>query len=343
MTVRSYRGSGQRYQAPFLTGFAHPHPIHAIPTVPQPFIGYTDQQRQIAHKLALRGVVAVSGMVGSGKTALAAAHLQRCKLASHWIEIEPGLNDSIDAFLWELAQPLATGAPTIWRALHRVQQSSWHYPTLIRFQMILDGYTALPAATLVCVDRVERVAQSPLERVIVSLCDYVAQTRHTNLKLLVSGRTLPYDLHTYSLPLLEGLSVQDIELWAERIGLPLDHPVAMQIYMQTGGLPQAVSLILTALHESESALTSEHLMAFAQLRRFVNRVLSEISAESKVILKRLVLGVDKPAEIDFDNLPHLDHLEWHGLIQPLADSRIVVHPLIQSFVMYHLNSGSSYG
>ncbi|HEY0605801.1 MAG TPA: AAA family ATPase [Herpetosiphonaceae bacterium] len=338
MTIRSYRSLREHQPGPFLTGLAQPHVIRSIPAVPEPFIGYATQQRRITERLAQPGVIAISGMVGSGKTALAAAYLHQCELTSHWIEIEAGLNDSIDALLWQLAQPLAAGAPTIWRALHRVQQSSWHYPALTRLQMILEGYAALSKPMLVCIDRIERVAQSPLERLIVSLCDYVAQMRHTNLKLLLCGRAIPYDLHPYSLPPLEGLSAQEIGAWAERIGVPLEHTVTTQLHSETGGLPQALALILTELRESGD-VASRHLMALPQLRRFVNRVLGELPADARTILKRLVLGEDSPASIGFDDLSHLDLLERHGLLQCIAEHKIAVHPLIQSFVMYHLSAG----
>lgn len=338
MTIRSYRSFRERQPGPFLTGLAHPHVIRSIPMVPEPFVGYTTQQHRLTQRLAEPGVIAISGMVGSGKTALAAAYLHQCELTSYWIEIEAGLNDSVDALLWQLAQPLAAGAHTIWRALHRIHQSSWHYPTLTRLQIILEGYTTLPRPTLVCIDQVQRVAQSPPERLIVNLCDYVAQNRNTNLKLLLIGRTLPYDLQPYSSPPLEGLSAEEIATWAEQIGVSLEQTIASQIHAQTGGLPQALALILTGLRESRD-VAPQHLMTLPQLRRFVSRTLGELPADAKTLLKQLALGADSAAAIGFDNLSHLDLLERHGLLQCLAEHKIVVHPLIQSFVMYHLSAG----
>lgn len=332
--IRRY--SGRRTQAePFLTALERPHPVQPAPTAPQLFVGRAVEQTLARERLDTHGVVGLPGMAGSGKTALAATVASEAARRTHWVEVDPGFNDCQEAFLWQIAAPLATHAPQTWHALHRVQQSPWCYPLLVRLQMILDGYATQTEPVLVCLDNVERATDTRLLSLIVGLAEYVIQSSQTQFKLLLIGRTLPAPLELYALSPLTGLAPAAIKQWAEDLKIKLEAEHCATIAAYTGGLPQALMIVFSHLAVSADRLSLEHLAALPALRCFVQRLLISLPIETQQFLRLLAVRPDHVATTPLDLLPQLDLLERLGLARTTTAHTIAIHPLLQYFITYY--------
>src|SRR5258706_3563029 len=195
MAPRTHRSfSDKPSSALMLTGLSQLPPLPPTPPAPDPFVGRTQEQAQGLSLLRQRGVVAISGGAGSGKTALAAALVEASQIVAFRIELSAGLNDRVESLLWQIARPLAHEAPAIWRALHQIEQARWSYPPIVRLQMILDAYAQRSSEMIIWIDRVEKVSDPTLASLIEGLCDYVTHTHRTQLRLILEGRSLPYRL-----------------------------------------------------------------------------------------------------------------------------------------------------
>lgn len=300
------------------------------PAIPWPFVDREGEQEQALRLLTERGVVALTGARGSGKTALAAMLDRRSGLPSSWIELMPGLNDHVEPFLWQLARPLAQLAPDVWQALHQMQQADWEYPLIIRLQMILDGYARQPGELLLGIDGVEYIAEPALEHLLIGLCDYVSKMRHTKIKLLIIGTALPYRLERYALPALHGLTPDALMHWANELSLVLNREQVELITRQTGGLPQAITLLLATLREHPHQWAAASLIRDQNIRHFVAAVLSDLPADARALLEQLASQPDQLVALPRDVRAQLTALEERHLATISADG-IAVHPLIRSF------------
>ena len=300
------------------------------PAPPTPFVGREREQAQALQLLQDRGVIALTGAHGSGKTALAATICQVVRATEFWIELAPGLNDSLPPLLWQLARPLAHLAPDAWRALQFIEQAGWEYPPIVRLQIILDAYARQQQDILLCIDRLEWSADPALESLLVGLCDYTARTYATRLKLLVIGTTLPYPIARYALPALPGIEPEALRQWADARGLGLSRPVARQIVRQTGGLPQAIALLLDALERTRSEISTSNIMAHPEIRRYTRWLLAGLSSDERSMLEHLSSQNGSSSALSHESLDQLVALEDTHLAT-LVDNRVVIHPLIRSF------------
>lgn len=311
--------------------FGGSHPVQPVPLLPSPFVGRIYEQVEGARLLAEQRVLTITGLAGSGKTVLASAIAQQLTQEASWIEIKPALTDSVETFLWQLAAPLATKVPQTWETLHRIQQSNWSYPPLVRLQIILDGYASLSEDMIVSLDNIEHATQPALRSLIITLFEYVAHTRHSHITLLGIGRALPYKLRLYALPSLSGLQLESIKAWSEQIAVELSKDEINKLHAQTGGVPQALSYTFAALSDGDCLPSIDEVMSLQKIRAFVRYILEPLPLEAQRLIKTLITCSDIKTNLTFDLIPYLDVLEDCHIVTRMGDS-IVVHPLIQSFI-----------
>jgi ATP/maltotriose-dependent transcriptional regulator MalT len=330
MTPRSYhRGSTRLAVAP-RTEFAHLPVFPPSQALPSPFVGRENEQEQGLRLLADRRVVAITGPSGSGKTALATAISLDSGLTSFWVELAPQLNDTIEPLLWQLARPLAQLAPESWHLLHQIQQAGWGYPPIVRLQIILDAYARQPTETLLCLDRLEYIAEPAIEALIAGLSDYVAKTHYTQLKLLLVGTTLPYRVAPYTMQSLGGLMPEALERWAHELSLSLSRAEIEQIHTQTDGLPQAVRLLFEALRDKPGDTLARAAVTQTEVRRFAWWLLAGLTADERAALERLALRPEPFTTLPRQLQERLLMLEGRHLAMIVGD-QVIVHPLIYSF------------
>jgi hypothetical protein len=335
MGSRSHHSSKDKPNASLmLTGLVQLPAFPPAPPPPTPFVGREQEQAQAMRLLQQRGIVAFRGGDGSGKSALAAALIAESNTPSIKIDLSAGLNDRVDAFMWQVARPLAQVAPATWRALHQIQQAYWDYPAVVRLQMILDSYAQNAHEMVLWIDGLTKAIDSQLAGLIAGLCEYVAQTHRTQIRIILEGRSLPYRLEAFAIPPLQGLSPDAIVSWAEQVGVPLSAAHATEVYRQTGGSPRASMILLAAWRERFDPAAVERVISYREVRRFIAAVLDRLSAGERQLLAQIVAEVPTRNAFTSDLVFGLEALEDLQLVTIQADT-VQAHPLIQHFYQYY--------
>lgn len=286
------------------------------PVPPTPLIGRDQVLRHADDRLDRTGVVAVTGIAGSGKTALAAHVAAAARPAVHWITVYSGVNSSSADLLLQLAAPLAELAPETWQALHMLHQTDRAYPLSVQLQMVLAGYRDATHLTTIILDGVDLLIEAGSIALIVALCDHVARRGGARLRLIVTGRMLPYDLTSYALPPLRLLDLPTLLEWATTAGSALTPEQAAQIIDQSAGFPAAVAHALA--DGTASPVRAE--------RAFVEQ-LRHLSPEAWHVLTRL--ATDAPRTFSFAERLVLSHLEECHLIVRTPGHPITLAPSVK--------------
>lgn len=280
--------------------------------------------------LARQRVVALTGAAGSGKSALATALADHLTLPLVWIEMAPGLSDNAAALIWQLARPLARIAPQAWRALHQIEQAGWHYPALVRLQLVLDAYAQHAPETLIGIDRIDRCTDPALESLVIGLADYVARTYQTRLQLIVTGRTLPYELLRYATPPLAGLRAEAVYEWAQSRGLAVSEDAAAQLVTLTGGLPLALEAALHILREDPDR-TAATLLQQPAIRQIARYLLSGASRSEQQAAATLAAEAESEIPIPTLLAASIDGLAQRHLVD-LSAQTVTLHPLLRALL-----------
>lgn len=303
--------------------------LHPIPTAPAPFVGRDQELAHALRQLEQRGVIALTGMAGSGKTALAAAIVQANDQPALWIDIRTDLIDGVDPLLWRLAQPLAAEEPGLWDLLNQAQQRSWNYPAVIRLQMILAAFARQNHELLICIDTLEAASDSSLAALLAGLCHYAANTTETRIKLIVIGRSLPYELELYALPPLQGLPPESIREWAQQRGLVLDLETAQAVYQRTAGNTLALERLLHPPQRDPIRLSD--LAVSARVRSFIKIILEGLTDDERGLLAYLATRPDQRDSVPIERVMQLLRLEELQLVSSSPPNTILVHPIISLF------------
>jgi ATP/maltotriose-dependent transcriptional regulator MalT len=305
-------------------------PLRPPPAPPDPFVGRDAARSALARALDERGVAAITGLAGVGKTALLADYVARAGRSVEWVEIYPGLSDSGDALFWQVARPLADLAPAIWQTLHRMSQGGPPYPLVARLQVMLAAYTQLPEPPLLLIDAVEHLRQPDSAALLIALCDHVASGKAGHLQVAVAGRALPYRLTPYALAPLGGLDLGAARAWAQAGGLELNDADLAALLDQSGGVP-------LALADAFAAWLAEPA-APAESDRRLWSLLAGLPATERELLSALTLGNVQPS-LSLDRRGDLAHLEDLHLVRRGTSSNPQVHPLIRTFLGAGMRAG----
>lgn len=311
-------------------------PFQDMPEVPVPFVGREHEREAALARLAQTGIVAITGMLGSGKTALAAAISRTTQRHPLWLDISPGLNDSADPFLWQLAHPLAEYAPAVWHTLYEVEEADAPTTPLAKLDVILNAYSKGTTSFLICIDRINHTLDPMLETLLVAMCTYRMEHPTSQLAILFVGRTLPKTIADYALPPLLGLSQEAVTQWAQNIGLKIDEPSIQTISAQTAGLPQALAFLFATLLVNPSTVSLERIIAHREIRRFVMSILNSLSREEQDFLLELAVRTHTKDAISATEQTLLERVEKIQLVTLHPSQVIEVHRLIQDFAQYRM-------
>ncbi|NTV62165.1 MAG: ATP-binding protein [Oscillochloris sp.] len=303
-------------------GAAPVAPLRPPPAPPQPFVGRDTERAALERRLEERGVVALTGLAGSGKTALLADHASRSRRKVEWVEIYHGLSDSGEALFWQIARPLADVAPQTWQALHRMAQGAPPYPLTARLQVALAAYARLDAAPLLVIDAMDHLGQPEPIALVSALCDHVASGRAGDLQVAVAGRALPYRMLSYMLPALGGIDLVATQAWAQALGLSLSDEAAAQLVAFTGGVPLALADALA------SRLSDTTLPLEAERRLWA--LVAGLSPTELDLLK--ILTRDAQPALPLERRADLAHLEDMHLVRRSSAEGAQIHPMIRNFL-----------
>jgi hypothetical protein len=296
--------------------------LSSAPLPPEPLIGRAATLEAAERQLQRSGVLALAGIAGSGKSAVAAALAARHMPHVHWIDLYTGLNTTAQALLLQIASPLADMNTDAWQSLHLLHQIGRSYPLGMQLQMVLQAYAAAPEPLTLVIDRAEQILETDAAALIGALCDHVARGGGARLQVIVAGRELPYALSYYALPSLTLLDQAAIAEWAAVIGSPLAAERAAQIQQLTGGLPAA---IIAELGRAGAAVVSTERLLWDQMR--------SLSLTERELLIALARGLE-PQPLSFERRALLMRLEDAHFVWRLPDRGIVIDPVVRRFILH---------
>ncbi|PDW02244.1 AAA family ATPase [Candidatus Viridilinea mediisalina] len=296
------------------------NPLTPFPPPPEPLIGRERWLEQAEERLALHGVVAITGLSGSGKSALAATLARAAQPNIHWLTIYPEVSSSSDDLLFQVALPLAQLAPDTWHSLHLLHQTVRAYPLSVRLQIVLAAYSSIANTTTLILDGIEQLNDPGALALVCALCDHVARKGGAKLRMIIAGRELPYALTRYALEPLAPLDATSISAWATQLGQPLDEAEVSQLLTASAGLPGAVA---AALQPNLATHLSADIVIWQQFR--------QLSPAEQQLLIELARAASPPT-LSFEQRILLTRLEELHLVTRRSGAPPEVAPQIQALV-----------
>ena len=220
-----------------------PEPEH--PPSPPDLVGRTAELDELVVRLADDRAVALAGMPGAGKTALAATLTTRYPDQSRvfWHTFRAG--EGVDVLIWRLAGWLAcAGRPDVWQRIQGARQSGG--PPLSP-DLLVSYVTQLMRGWdgLLCLDDLHLAADDPvLLRVIGLLSD---AARAGGPALLATARAVPDAARIAVTITIGGLPEDAARTLLDRAGLGLSMEQVAELVRATEGNPQFLTLAIAAL------------------------------------------------------------------------------------------------
>lgn len=321
-----------------------------IPPPPRPepppevgtFVGRTRELAHYREMLAASHLAFISGMVGVGKTTLAAMlaretnHLD--KIFWHTFHA----SESIEVIIWKLAAFLAWhGQEELWRMLQNARQTGDHpAPADTLFDYILQMIEGRDFC--LCCDDLHLVAEDPLLlRFVERLREAVGTGR---LKLVITARWLPAFIKTVELDPLDGFSAEDARLMLTRWGLVLPPALFDRLYVHTGGNAQFLTLAINILqHEADPASAIDRLVESQDVERYLLAEVDErLTEDEQAVMGAVAALMGYPGSQDaLEAL--LDGESIRRTVRRLTDRHLLIerdgtlareyqqHAMVQSF------------
>jgi tetratricopeptide (TPR) repeat protein len=245
-------------EAPALTEESLIVPImpSATPAPPEParppdvrtFVGRQAELAYFAGRLATAHLAVITGMAGSGKTALAAVLARQTASAERvfWHSFHEG--EGIDTIIWALAGFLARhGQPDLWQMLGRGRQTGGQLPPL----EVLFGYLlqlVRGRGYLLCLDDFHHVESDPLLLNLVARMTPAIE--RGDVDMIISSRRGPDFINLTYLDRLGGLAPVEVRQLLSAHGLTLADELVSALHASTGGNPQFLTLAIDALQQT---------------------------------------------------------------------------------------------
>jgi tetratricopeptide (TPR) repeat protein len=264
-----------------------------VPPPPQPecppevidFVGRAAELAAFGERLATEHAAEITGMPGVGKTALAAMMARQTAKPEQifWHSFRSG--EGVDALIWALAGFLASnGQSELWTLLQRAQNSGAPPPppdVLFDYLVpMLEGH-----GYLLCMDDFQCVDDDPqFEQFVDRLRPHL---RAGTLALLVTSRRAPSFATLAEVEMLAGLSIADTRSLLAARSLELSDELVEQLYLQTEGNTQLLTLAIDALKRSSNpARLVGDLIDSDDITRYLMREVDEgLSDEERQVMR----------------------------------------------------------
>ncbi len=281
-------------------------PHGSIPPPPEPvrppelidFVGREVELVRLANQLNTIGIVAITGIAGAGKTALAARlATQVCPTEEKilWYKCYPG--ESVHMIIWAYAGFLASkGEQAIWEDLSRMQQSGGLLPANVLISMVLQRLRG--QRYLLCFDNIHHLTADPHSVRLFDQLRELAEGQEIKL-ILTSQQEIEWELGVEDEE-LAGLSQDDSRLLLTKRGIELDEPVLTKLYQQTEGNPQLLILASQALllTEDKAALVDQLVQA-PKINDFLSDLIhSSLDEEARSIMRGIAALLGWPGTAD---------------------------------------------
>ncbi|MBX0328909.1 protein kinase, partial [Oscillochloris sp. ZM17-4] len=216
-----------------------PPPAPVSPPLVTSFVGRAVELTELAQRLAARHIVAITGMPGIGKTALAARLAQQAARPTHifWHSFRPG--ESAETLIWQFAGWLAhRGRSWAWKQLQQAHQGIGQIPSPELFAEHLSQLAA-GQGYLLCLDDLHLVDERP--QVGQVLERFVRAAGEGKLALILTSRTTVPAAEDAPSP-LGGLSPADTAALFTQQDIQLGAGLLAALHAATEGNPEFLVL-----------------------------------------------------------------------------------------------------
>jgi tRNA A-37 threonylcarbamoyl transferase component Bud32 len=278
----------------------------AIPRPPEParpplapaFVGRASELAAAADQLSRTHALAIVGLAGVGKSALAA------RLAAQVMDPEKVFwhtfhrDEGADALIWDLAGFLAWGGQAeLWQLLQSARLTGGQPPppeALCDYALrLLRGQ-----GFLLCLDDFQLAEGDPLLDTLARRL--AAEARAGQLELLISSRAAPAFARAGELLQLAGLNVGDTQALLSQRGVALPADLADTLVRYTAGSAQFLMLAADALqHAERPADAVAHLAEAGDIDRYLLReVDAYLERDERALMQAVAVLLGYPAGRD---------------------------------------------
>lgn len=314
-----------------------PPPLPQKPPVPPLFVGRTQELALYQQQLQTAGVAVIVGMAGVGKTALAAtlaatlAGQQPAATPIFWHSFHA--QESSMVLFWKLAGFLAHhGQPYLWAMLQRSQQAGGQTPPAeVVVDYLLQTLPAQPA--LLCLDDWHFVHDEPvLNQWLARLQPHLAGE---GLRVLLTSRQTPQLCQAVELAPLRGLSDLETYHFVARHGLHLRDELLSQLYAETEGNGQFLTLAVTALRQAAAPDRFIHELAQARNieRYLLQAVDSQLTSEERELMQGIAILLGHPGSRDLIEAV-LDRHGQRRLLLGLVERHLLEQVVVEEEAAY---------
>ncbi|MEZ4868535.1 MAG: AAA family ATPase [Caldilineaceae bacterium] len=271
-----------------------PLPTPRTPPASNGLIGRQQELLIYQQMLKDHNVAILSGLVGVGKTTLAAQLALTVAAPDKIFWHTCYEQQSIDAIIWELAEFLAwQGQDELWRLLHTGIQAGGRPPTNALLDYLFQALRN--QHYLLCFDDFHHIDADATQKEFVDRLQQAITSGHcqvivTAQQVLDFGRRLRY-------PLLTGLNRTDTQALLRNRQITLTPPEFEQLYIYTDGNAELLMLALAALqHSDQRTRLLEHLAHSEQIRQFLlDEVDKELTNDERAVMHGVAAFLTYPA------------------------------------------------
>lgn len=267
----------------------------AFPNSGGSFVGRTRELAYYTERLQKSQAVVMTGMVGVGKTALAAMLAQRYATAAQIFWHTFHEQEDVSILVWKLAGFLALHSQAeVWRILQGAQQRGSQPPPLetlidyLRQALTGQGY-------LLCFDDFHFVDTDPVLTAFVERLLHMATIGQVSLIIL--SRQAPRFMQTTESDTLAGLNLADTQQLLTKRGLFLSDELTAALHAHTGGNAQLLILAMDALQRTRHpARLLERLAATDNIERYLlNEVDAGLNEAERALMGVVAILLGYPA------------------------------------------------
>jgi tetratricopeptide (TPR) repeat protein len=285
-------------------GDVHIHEAAAIEVPPPPeperppdTVGFVGRAAELAYyqaMLAQAHIAVIVGMVGMGKSALAAKLSQQAAEPGKlfWHTFHPG--ESIQAIIWKMAGFLARhGEDGLWQMLQRTQIAGGKPPPP---EILFDYlYQLIRGKGYVLVfDDFEHVDEDPL---VEQLADRLRQeVRAGEFRLILTSQRLPAFIQLVQVQPLGGMTAADTQALLAAQDVHLTAEQSMALHARTEGTAELLALAAQALKRAgQPERLIERLAESADIERFLLKEVDEsLSEEDRTVIEGVSVLLGHP-------------------------------------------------
>lgn len=317
-----------------LVGLTHPSLRLEYPPVSRDLIEREEVLARVLVYLDANQDVTILGPDGGGKTALAAQLAQETGRPTFWYTIRPGLNDSIESFVFELGLfAHMHGESSLWFELVATQGkiNIQALPGLISFAL-----QRLKPAPLICIDDAD--ALHPADNQAHGVLIQLLETLRSIASLVVVGQRLIMDTEQY-IP-LRGLSPQGAASLFAQNQIAVSSEDVRLYHAWTQGNPRLLNLccsILSAIPNGGEGLYASSSTPTLDL--LLDRIVVNFSGEERALLAKLsVFRRPAPFELlhDQSEKGSFNLLKSKQVVEASAGGDVELMPVYRQFVYNRL-------